>query len=138
MDFSNKIKLMDDGTLDTVLVCSACDEQIRFSSLVENCGICEETDAEVCDHRDELIDEKITTEQEDHVCEFEYFINLDERGEFAADVRTGASGRTVYEITGFDIFEDGFMKHKKDIKGLENYLKDLKVIDADSNLNHGN
>ena len=33
---------------------------------------------------------------------FEYFVNLDERGEFFADVRS-ADGDTVFEIHGFDI-----------------------------------
>lgn len=58
---------------------------------------------------------------------FFYFINLDERGEFQADVRND-QGETVFEIEGFDIFEDGFMKHKRDTHNLEKYLYDLGII----------
>jgi hypothetical protein len=56
-----------------------------------------------------------------------YYINLDERGDFYADVRT-KSGKTVFEIKGFDIFEDGFMRNKKDMKGLEEHLVSLKIM----------
>jgi hypothetical protein len=59
------------------------------------------------------------------------FINLDERGEFFADVRD-TKGNTVYEIHGFDIFEDGFMQHKHDVEGLTEYLQQLGVILKDS------
>lgn len=58
---------------------------------------------------------------------FEYYINLDERGDFYADVRT-KSGKTVMEIKGFDIFEDGFMQNKKDMRGLKEYLVSLKIM----------
>ena len=58
----------------------------------------------------------------------EYFINLDERGEFYADVRR--DGKTIFEIEGFEIFEDGFMKHKEDLEGLENYLSYLGLLSA--------
>ncbi len=61
------------------------------------------------------------------VKKFEYFINLDERGEFNADVRN-EKGKTVFEFSGFDIFEDGFMKNKHDISGLRDYLIDLKIM----------
>ena len=57
----------------------------------------------------------------------EYYINLDERGEFYADVRTMA-GETVFEMHGFDIFNDGFMSDKNDIDGLTKYLKDNLLI----------
>lgn len=68
---------------------------------------------------------------------YEYYINLDERGEFFADVRTH-HGRTVYTINGGDIFEDGFMKHKNDIAGLESYMKDLGIITQGGRLINGN
>uniref|UniRef100_E6QW74 Uncharacterized protein n=1 Tax=mine drainage metagenome TaxID=410659 RepID=E6QW74_9ZZZZ len=55
-----------------------------------------------------------------------YFINLDERGEFYADVRDD-SNNTIFEIKGFDVFEDGWMRNKRDLKGLKNYLVDLGV-----------
>lgn len=56
-----------------------------------------------------------------------YYINLDERGEFKADVRND-KGETIFEIEGAEIFEDGFMKYKNDLAGLEVYLKELKVM----------
>ena len=57
---------------------------------------------------------------------YEYYINLDERGEFSADVRD-PNGKTVVEF-GEGIFEDGFMRNKNDISGLEDYLKSMKII----------
>lgn len=68
---------------------------------------------------------------------YEYFINLDERGEFYADVRN-PEGQTVYEIRGQDIFEDGFMKHSKDLDGLQAYLTDLGFLSPNDYLVHGN
>ena len=63
---------------------------------------------------------------------YTYHINLDERGEFYADVRE-ENGRTVYDIKGPSIFEDGFMCHPADLRGLGVYLLDLGVLrDSDS------
>jgi hypothetical protein len=62
----------------------------------------------------------------------EYVIDMDERGEFAASVRE-QTGAVIYRIDGFQIFEDGFMRNSKDIGGLADYLKSLRVIgDNDS------
>lgn len=68
-----------------------------------------------------------------------YFVNLDERGDFYADVRD-AEGRTVFEIRAGDslgedessIFEDGFMRDKDDLPGLTDYLRSLGVIPQDA------
>lgn len=68
---------------------------------------------------------------------FGYYINLHERGEFYADVRN-EKGKTVFEIKLGDsedesnIFEDGFMKHEHDLKGLTEYLCDLGVVPKNS------
>lgn len=62
-----------------------------------------------------------------------YYINLDERGEFYADVRD-QSGETVFEFRmGPDCedsnpIEDGYMRHKEDVRGLTDYLRDLGII----------
>jgi hypothetical protein len=56
-----------------------------------------------------------------------YFINLDERGDFYADVRN-AFDKTVFEISGFEIFEDGFMSNSRDLVGLKDYLVSLGVM----------
>lgn len=64
---------------------------------------------------------------------FGYYIDLDERGEFRADVRNSVD-KTVFEICVdgsedcSNIFEDGYMEHKNDIDGLSDYLKDMGVI----------
>ena len=62
---------------------------------------------------------------------FGYYINLDERGIFDADVRDEGMN-TVFEIRceGEDqwIFEDGWMAHQMDIDGLTSYLEDLGII----------
>jgi hypothetical protein len=66
-----------------------------------------------------------------------YVIDLDERGEFYADVRD-YNDKTVFIIEGYDIFEDGWMKHKHDLVGLEEYLKDIGIISPSSSLVKGN
>jgi len=68
---------------------------------------------------------------------YEYYVNLDERGEFYADVRD-PDEQTVFEIHGFDIFEDGWMKHKNDIDGLKKYLEHLGIMGPKDNLVKGN
>lgn len=70
-----------------------------------------------------------------------YYIDLDERGSFLADVRD-AEGQTVFEIRagnelGEDetsIFEDGFMRDKDDLRGLQEYLVSLDVMQPDDGL----
>ena len=72
---------------------------------------------------------------------FGYYIDLDERGSFRADVRN-ADGETVFEVLAGDelqegdssIFEDGFMGHKNDLDGLTQYLRSLGTIPADANI----
>jgi hypothetical protein len=74
-----------------------------------------------------------------------YFINLDERGSFSADVRD-AAGKTLFEIKAGNeleegetsIFEDGFMKHKHDMDGLADYLTDLGIAPCGAMLIAGN
>lgn len=63
-----------------------------------------------------------------------YYVNLDERGCFYADVRD-CKGETVFEVkAGYDLldsefdFETYWMKNKNDIKGLEKLLKDIGAI----------
>lgn len=68
-----------------------------------------------------------------------YYINLDERGDFYADVRD-KDGRSIYEIKagnslGEDetsIFEDGYMRDRYDVAGLTVYLRELDTIPADA------
>lgn len=66
---------------------------------------------------------------------FGYYINLDERGSFSADVRN-VEGETVFDIKAGNelnedessIFDDGFMKDKNDLNGLCDHLKDMGII----------
>lgn len=67
---------------------------------------------------------------------FYYHIDLDERGEFEASVRT-RNDDIVYELHGFEV-EDGFMRHNRDIAGLESYLKSLKIIPEESSIYKAN
>jgi hypothetical protein len=69
--------------------------------------------------------------------EFKYYIDMDERGEFRADVRD-ENDNTVWETEGFEIFEDGFMKHKEDLSGLTKYLKSLDIMKFNDILTEGN
>jgi hypothetical protein len=69
---------------------------------------------------------------------FTYHINLDERGEFYADVRD-SDGNTVFEIRSEDdgsisLIEDGFMADKHDMEGLADHLKDMGIMESDDNL----
>lgn len=64
---------------------------------------------------------------------YTYHINLDERGNFYADVRD-ADDKTVHEIhddeeTG-EIWEieSGYMRHARDLAGLQKYLASLGVM----------
>jgi hypothetical protein len=68
---------------------------------------------------------------------YEYYINTDERGEFAADVRN-LDGETVLAFDGDDMFTDGFMKHKHDLKGLHSYLVSVGRIQESDQLIQGN
>lgn len=70
---------------------------------------------------------------------FGYYVNLDERGSFYADVRS-VDNKTVFEVrAGNELGEDdtdpvtdGFMKHLRDVDGLTTYLRDLEVISRDA------
>ncbi len=66
---------------------------------------------------------------------FGYYINLDERGDFYADVRD-AVGKTVFEVRGggslsedeSSLVDDGFMADLRDLEGLTNYLREMNLI----------
>lgn len=64
---------------------------------------------------------------------YTYYINLDERGDFYADVRKGKyndNGKTVFEIRGFDMIEDGFIRHTRDTDGILDYMIDNGLAKA--------
>ena len=71
-----------------------------------------------------------------------YRINLDERGEFSADVcATDAAGelaQEVYEIGSAEalseLIEDGFMRHGRDVAGLADYLAALGLLPRGSSI----
>lgn len=64
---------------------------------------------------------------------YHYYINLNERGEFYADVRDHAEN-TVLELEGYDIFEDGYMLHKDDLNGLRDYMVDMGICEKSDNI----
>ena len=68
---------------------------------------------------------------------YKYYIDLDERGEFFADVRNEAE-QTIFEIKGFGMVEDGYMKHKEDLNGLKDYLLDIEKMRVEDTLTRGN
>jgi hypothetical protein len=72
--------------------------------------------------------------------QYQYVIDLDERGIFKCHVDS-EDGDTVWEASSeddedgeFAPVRDGFMKHTKDVDGLEKYLKELKIINEDASL----
>lgn len=85
---------------------------------------------EVCDNHDEDIYD-LCLDILNELTTF-YYSYHDERGEFRADV--SLNDKTVWETEGYDIFEDGFMKHKDDINGLREYLISLNIITEDDKL----
>lgn len=70
-----------------------------------------------------------------------YYINLDERGDFYADVRD-ENDNTVYEIKSIEqlneLIDNGFMRHSKDIEYLESYLMNIEFINSKDTLEFGN
>lgn len=77
-----------------------------------------------------------------------YHIDHNERGEFRASVRN-ANGDTVYNVTNHEEDEnghehygeinevrDGFMRHGKDISGLETHLKSLGILKPHHHIEH--
>jgi len=68
---------------------------------------------------------------------YQYHINIDERGEFSASVYSlDSHGDWLEEVASIDaqIIEDGFMRHKRDLAGLRDYLVDLGIIPENSTL----
>lgn len=70
-----------------------------------------------------------------------YYINLDERGQFYADVRNPDTDESIYEIKiGYgedednNPIEDGYMRHTEDIIGLEKYLKEMGIINQEDTI----
>jgi len=68
---------------------------------------------------------------------YEYYVNLDERGEFNADVRN-ENGDTMFQIHDADELESmvdfGFMKHGKDLNGLVEYLQMICMMHKEDKL----
>lgn len=69
---------------------------------------------------------------------FGYYVNLDERGDFYADVRD-PSGTTIFELRAEEdgsiaLIEDGFMRHKTDLDGLTEHLVSLGLIGKETEL----
>lgn len=62
-----------------------------------------------------------------------YCVNLEERGEFFADLRN-AQCESIWEIRvgpdeDIEDVSGGYMLYGRDVAGLERWLKDLKVIE---------
>ena len=68
--------------------------------------------------------------------QFYYFINLNERGCFYADVRDKEEN-TVYEIFDTQMVEDGYLKHMQDITGLHHYLTQFGILPPGSTMGRG-
>ena len=67
---------------------------------------------------------------------YKYYVNLDERGEFNADVRA-EDGTSVFEIHDIDhlyeLVDGGFMQNKKDLGGLLDYLCGIGILGSGDN-----
>ena len=72
--------------------------------------------------------------------DYKYYVNLDERGEYYADIRDGQDN-TVWEVNTegmSELIDDGFMNHKDDLSSLEAYLIEVGIFPKDSGLTKGN
>ena len=62
---------------------------------------------------------------------YKYYVNLDERGEFNADVRS-PDGTTIFEIADTDhmweLIDAGFMQNNKDLDGLLDYMCGIGIL----------
>jgi hypothetical protein len=85
-----------------------------------------------------LFNQTITrlVEEQEYGPTYYYFIDMDERGEFRASVRTH-NDTTKYQIEGLEVFEDGVMRHKKDFAGLHRHLVRLEVLPEPSRMVSG-
>ena len=69
---------------------------------------------------------------------FGYYIDFDERGSFRASVRDDTE-RPIFRVVAGDelppdstgIFDDGYMRDKHDLAGLQAYLRQLRILPAD-------
>lgn len=89
-----------------------------------------------------VLKDLITSENTDK--KYEYIIDLDERGTFSCHVDDPA-GKEVWSASNednedgeFSPVVDGFMKHTKDIQGLEKYLEEMGIMPKDAKLVKGN
>ena len=73
--------------------------------------------------------------------EYYYYINLNERGDFNADIRD-ANNTTLYEIASpeclTELVDSGYMNHYQDITSLKAYLIDMSILPADCKVYRGN
>lgn len=71
---------------------------------------------------------------------YKYYINLDERGEFYANVREDG-GKIVFEITDYDhlweLIEGAWMEDKQDTHGLREYLIQNHIMTDEDRLVSG-
>lgn len=66
--------------------------------------------------------------------DYRFRVNLDERGEYSADV-IDYQDATIVEIDGAkleSLIEDGFMAHRDDLDGLIAHLKELGFVSEDA------
>ena len=72
---------------------------------------------------------------------YKYYININERGDFNADVRA-PDGTTVFEIQNADhmweLVEDGFMHDGEDISGLFEHLCTIGLVTDNDRIVSGN
>jgi hypothetical protein len=65
---------------------------------------------------------------------YKYYVNLDERGDFNADVRA-PDGTSVFEICDaehlWELVDGGFMQNKEDLDGLMDYLCGIGILGSD-------
>lgn len=76
-----QIRLVDDGTLDTVFQCHECNEEMRFNFDPTSCAECDDITDE-CNHYDDFVYDCLRECADNHVChseaEWDDYIEEDE------------------------------------------------------------
>jgi hypothetical protein len=70
----------------------------------------------------------------------EYYVNLDERGSFYADLRRADDGVSIWEVREdylAELIQDGYVRHGRDLDGLVDYWVETNIIKSNDVVTNG-
>ena len=63
------------------------------------------------------------------MCQFHYVVELDEEDQFSANIRKeSVFSEPLFEVEGTSLVDEGFMKHRFDMKGLKKLLVNYGIM----------